>query len=371
MEVGRAGASKHASLVGELRARIRQGRYPVGTRFPSVRKISLEFGVSPGTALKGIKELERQRLVVCHASGKGTIVARREPPPTATKPTTLACLFRPLRPRNAIDNFALDMIQGAQDAISNHGYRFVHHRVDEAAFEQRMLDLVQEEWVAGIVFDQLAPLSAMRRLAAAGRPAALFNREETVPGLSTVAPDYREMARQTARLFRQRGYERVACYWNPALEAEADEVRLGSGWPMLQARAAFVQEAAALFGGASPDTIPDPPETPPPGPETYGLPRRKPRDWRPLAVFATSDTRALRLINAINQTGLILGRDIGVIGMCDLEGPRHSSVPPSTWRVDPASIGAAAVEELLRRIETGEPETRVRLRMEFVDRGTA
>jgi len=370
MEAGRVGPSKYALLVREMLERISQGRYPVGTRFPSVRKISTEFGVSPGTALKGIKELERQKLVVCHASGKGTIVARREPASSATRPTTLACLFRTLRPRNAMDNFGLDMIQGVQDAISGRGYRFVHHRVDEAAFEQRMLDLAQEDWVAGVVIDQLAPLSTMRRLAATGLPVALFNREEHVAGLSTVCPDYRAMGRETTRLARTRGYERLACCWNPDFETVTDESRLGSGWPMVEARRGFVMEAAALFAGEAVASLSDPPESPPPGPEAYGLPRRKPPDWRPLAVLATSDTRAQRLIEAVRQTNLVLGRDIGVVGMCDLEGPRHSSAPPSTWRVDPAGVGAAAVDELMRRIEDGGPEAHVRIRMEFVDRGT-
>ena len=77
-------------------------------------------------------------------------------------------------------------------------------------------------------------------------------------------------------------------------------------------------------------------------------------------------------MNAIRQTDLVLGGDIGVIDESDLDISRRVGTPPSTWRVDGRRIGAEAARELIDRIEDpSAPAAVVKIPVEFVDRGTA
>ena len=366
---------KHAILSRELKRRVSSGEYPVGSRIPPVRELSEEFSVSPTTALKGIQKLVRERLVFCHPGAKGTIVLRHKPPLTATKRTTLACLLRAHRPRNMIDNFGPDMIQGVREEISGRKYRFVYHCLDETDYEQRMIELLEEEWVCGILLDQCVPISTVHRLAERGLPVALYNREVRVQNVSTACPDYFHIGRETFRFFVQRGYERLAHLSAGTEEQPLSETHEAEAAALCAMMKGFRFEARMREPFVRPPELIDDAVTDArtfSEPEEFGLPRRKPADWRTLGIFALNDTRVARLIEAISKTDLVIGRDVGVVGCFDLTGAAHAATPPSTWRIDAQEVGRAAVGLLIRKIEDGDlPTVAVRIRAEFLDRGTA
>ncbi len=56
-----------------LRERIQSGKYPPGTRVPSIVALSGEFGVAPVTARKALTALQREGLVESR-TGWGTFV---------------------------------------------------------------------------------------------------------------------------------------------------------------------------------------------------------------------------------------------------------------------------------------------------------
>jgi len=366
--------SKYEVIADHLRRGIRTGKYPVGAKLPSVQELSRRFEFSPVTAFRAVQELAKEGLVMSHQGPKGTVVIRNRPP-RAPRATTLACLLRPHRPHNEIDNFALDMIQGMREEISARDYRFVYHCLDEVDYVRRMEEAAAEDWVSGILLDHPTPLPVVRRLSRLDIPAVMLNRCAPVEALSASLPDYERVGQESARLLLNRGYARLAFYGVAGEQADWDEDWAASAYPLAAVRDGF--RAAVRSAGLpekrvlrleDPDFIEPLPRTP----EAFGLPKRRPASWEPVGILAPTDTRALQVLEALKQTDLALGRDVGLIGCCDLLAGRRSDTPPSTWKVDRRRIGAAAVDELISRIEDpNRPATVIKFPMEFVDRGTA
>jgi DNA-binding GntR family transcriptional regulator len=60
-------------IADDLRADIRTGTIPVGSRIPSVRALSDRYGVAQGTAIQAVRQLTAEGLVAT-SSGRGTYV---------------------------------------------------------------------------------------------------------------------------------------------------------------------------------------------------------------------------------------------------------------------------------------------------------
>ena len=361
---------KYQTVADELRRRIGLGDYSVGAKLPSVLELSQEFSVSAATAAKAVRELAKERLVTSRANRRGTTVLRQEAPGLATRRKLLGCLLRPFRPRNEIDNFGVEVVQGIQDEISARGYRFVYHNVYEEDNEARVRELVDEHMIAGIILDQLTPAATVERLAASGLPTLLFNRLQVAENLSVVLADYERAGRRTFEELLRRGYRRFAFAGPPQADFTRPEFfshhnALCAGF-QAQARTRGLSDRV----GAIPDVVPKDPVAN--QPEQFGLPRRKGADWEPLGIGMSTDTRARQLMDVIAKTDLVPGRDIGLIGQGDMECNRLRAPSFSTWRIDRHALGVATVDELIARIEDPDrPASIVKMPLEFVDRGTA
>lgn len=368
----RTQAPKYRQVADTLRQQILSGSLPVGAKLPSMEEISRQFNLSLPTAFRGVQELAREGLVSSNANPKGTVVIRQRPV-GAISLRTVACLLRPAKPRNEDDNFALEMLESIQKEISEQGYRYIHHGLSETNYVERMLELAQEQAVAGFLIDQKTPAGAIRRLAQSGLPAVLFNRHLAAPNLTCVTANYDAIGREAVRLMVERRYPRVGFYWVSAHEAGWDERLEAVAYTMLAPRKGFI-EAARAIGYAEDDVVMIPECAGPESvddPASYGLPLRKSAGWRPIGVFTTTDRMAGHILAAIRKTDLRLGEDVGVAGCFDLPvGQRHSP-PPSTFRIDPHEIGREAVRALLRRIEdSSDGADTVFTPAPFIDRGT-
>lgn len=58
----------------QYKRNVMKGYLKTGDAIPSVRKLALELGVTPGTVAKAYQELERQRIIET-VRGKGTFIA--------------------------------------------------------------------------------------------------------------------------------------------------------------------------------------------------------------------------------------------------------------------------------------------------------
>ena len=81
---------------------------------------------------------------------------------------------------------------------------------------------------------------------------------------------------------------------------------------------------------------------------------------RPTAVFAASDTMALGCMRAIEEAGLVVGRDICVIGFDDIPAAQYTSPRLSSVKVHTEFMGRHGIEVLLERIK-GERQLPVKV----------
>lgn len=364
--------AKYKMMAHALRGRIMSGTHPIGTPLPTIKDLAAEFDVSFVTAFRAVGELSREGLVSTAAKRNGTMVVRNHP--DTVRKTTIACLLRAPHPRNESDNFGLDMIQGLRDEISRRGYRMIYHGLDEQDYEGRMAELLSDPGICGAILDQKTPPDVVARLCRAGMPVVLFNCHLPVPNLTTVTPDYETAGREAADLLLARGYRRLAFYKMPLDEPSVPESRTGDYQPLRLVRRGFVTRAreCGVDGGdlllLAEAAKPELGEAP----ETFALPRRRPQDWRPLGLFCNHDGLAVGALRAVAKTDLVLTRDVGVAGCLDLEIGQRYERPPTTWAVNREAIGAAAVRELLARVESPAlPAASLRLAMTLLDRGTA
>jgi DNA-binding LacI/PurR family transcriptional regulator len=86
-------------------------------------------------------------------------------------------------------------------------------------------------------------------------------------------------------------------------------------------------------------------------------------------VFAANDEMAAGVIAAANKVGVAVPDDLPVVGFDDTRIARLTRPRLTTVRVPMASMGAAAVDLLVQRIENPErPATRLTLQPELVVR---
>lgn len=90
---------------------------------------------------------------------------------------------------------------------------------------------------------------------------------------------------------------------------------------------------------------------------------------RPTAVFCASDTQALGALKAARKRGLVVPRDVAIIGFDDLDMADYIGL--STIRQHLEESGRLAVELLLSRLEyRTRPIQNIRLNLEIIERET-
>ena len=65
-------------LTEQLRRRIVTGKYPAGSRFPTVRELAAEAGVNPNTMQRAMSQLETDELVITNRTLGRTVTDKTE-----------------------------------------------------------------------------------------------------------------------------------------------------------------------------------------------------------------------------------------------------------------------------------------------------
>jgi LacI family transcriptional regulator len=84
-------------------------------------------------------------------------------------------------------------------------------------------------------------------------------------------------------------------------------------------------------------------------------------DPRPQAIFAFNNLMAEAALTAMRQRGIRCPEEVALLGFDDFRSAAALSPPLSVVEQDPVGMGATAVEELGRLIETGQPSHAVTL----------
>jgi DNA-binding LacI/PurR family transcriptional regulator len=242
------------------------------------------------------------------------------------------------------DPFYFVILRAVERALSKEGYHVMLTTVEERTDGLR---LVSERRVDGVVLagpdlSASLSLSAIQR----GLPVVLVdNALERTPSDCVVCDNY-EGARAAVRHLLSHGHKRIAFVGGPTAWLSTRERQAGYEDVMREAqlKTVVVHEPATsiatglaagrrLFGKPNVTDVTDVSE-------------------RPGAVFAVNDAMALGVIRAARDAGLLVPRDLAVVGFDDIDMAEVADPPLTTVRIAKDLMGELAARQLLELIHT-------------------
>jgi DNA-binding LacI/PurR family transcriptional regulator len=343
-----------------LQDRIRGGTYSAGTRLPTERELSAEFGVDRSAvraaltrlAMSGLIVRERGRRPWVRQAGDRSGVAVRGRVPEST-PRAVAVVV----PQHEADQASRMILRGVSDTLRSQApacrvlifdtnLRSAPRRV----LEQEACAAVEEEEIAGaIVWPTVdeGSISGWLRTSEQGHPVVFLDRYEPSVPIDYVGVDNYAAAFEAVEYLLGLGHRRIAHLSNSEPASSVLE------------RAAGYRDAL-LGAGISEDKQP-----------ALISPENGGDDWvedfagswsgmaeRPTAVFVVNDFLAHRLISLLEACGIGVPDQLSVIGFDDAD--RYSPRPELLTTVQQPfeRIGQRAAELLLRRLSEGPQAVR-------------
>jgi DNA-binding LacI/PurR family transcriptional regulator len=315
--------------------------WPVGSKIPSERELSIKLDVSRTTVRNAIQDLTLKGLFD-RKIGQGTFVRERpnlaQPLREPAKGTFgfVVCKERSLRKPISSEAFYFDVFSGIEEESGRSGRHMLFTYLDEGNAEEVEAFGGFLDKVDGVVVEEARDPAFLDLLQRSGVPAALLAPTAIHERLDCVTMDIALGVRKALRFIRELGHERIGIVNGP-LGNESARVRFaawreetaadeslacgGDGW-------------SAESGFAAVESL---------------LERR--RDVT--AIFCANDLLALGALSALAKHGHRVPEDIGVVGFDDSELARHSTPPLTTMRIYARDMARSAVRRVLERIEGG------------------
>jgi len=245
--------------------------------------------------------------------------------------------------------FFTEVARGVEDYAQAAGYAVILCNSDEADDKERQyLRVLEEQRVRGILITPVhgrAP--ELRRIRDRGTPVVLLDRPGS-PGQCSVAVDDQCGGQIAVAHLLDLGHRSIALVNGPVAIRQCADRRRGAHRAAVKAgldpaavfREVTVPAMNARAGAAAAD-------------ELLGS------GPRPTAVFCANDMLALGLLRRLGQAGVMVPRDLAVVGYDDIEFAADAAVPLTSVRQPKYQLGRAAAELLLEEADRpGEHEHR-------------
>jgi LacI family transcriptional regulator len=229
-----------------------------------------------------------------------------------------------------------ELIRGIDQAARARGLHLLvsssHDDADEAAKALRAMN----GRVDGLlVMSPHADADFLSNNLPANLPVVLMNTDVDLPGHARFVIDNFGGALTMSRHLASAGRKRIAFIGGPAGNHEAQERLRGyragllAGMSELVFEGDFTEEAGRLAGR-----------------------RIVQSKQRPDAVFAANDMMAIGCLGALAEAGLAVPQDIALVGFDDIPIARYVAPALSTIRVPIGTLGAAALDALVKSMES-------------------
>jgi len=366
---------KYKLIRERILAKVQSGEYPVESQLPSIGEACQAFGGSYVTTQRAYALLAEEGVVRLTKGHRAVVV--RSSPPHHVRHLAISGLFRPVMPRNDVDNFALVMVESVCHSLADRNASVVYRRNDDPGSVRALIDGVKRGAIQGLILDQIVLDETLDKLAQTQCPAVVFNRNVLHSAIGCVAPDMEWIGRETGRMILSRGYNRVILGPVSARDgADEPERRIrmepldayfhGLRSTLAQGGMAAEQVETAYYPPAAERECWDEPE--------YFRRRSHvapPRCGQRAAYVTAADMAALRILNDLTAQNVRVPQDAGVLGLFNFEQNRAAARPVTTWHIDPAQISETACDALLESLEFPERRpVRRYVKPRFVEHGT-
>jgi len=338
---------KRERIEAELRSWLAAGKYAPGDRFPSDQELARLFKVTHVTVRGALKPLVAEGLLIRHI-GQGTVVSAPERPNVARMGTAVAVAI----PENTHSFFA-EMLKGIESSLFPlRRPLLLAHTWELGEREEAAVQSWLDEGVRQMVLvPTVTRPQFYQDLVSAGVRIVLADR--SVPGvdLPTVSSRDDVGARNVTRLLLDLGHRRIVHLAGPEQVSTARD-RI-AGFRQAMTAAGDAASAEVVRGGFFMN-------------EAYeAMKRHLASNPPPDAVLGCNDPAAVGAVRAIEEAGLVVPRDVSVVGYGDTDLARNFNL--TSVRQFPERIGAEAIRLLmmpdsLHKSQSMqlEPETTVR-----------
>lgn len=213
-------------MVEHIETMIALGKYPPGSRIPTLRELSREFNLSTGTVVRGIKFLvDSQVLESRH--GSGTFVRRPDLVrfQGGEKEMRIGVF---LRDNDTHAQYCAQALLGVQDEAQHHACRLMIRFCEHREITRKLLEMAAaENDVILLLGDYDNFLPELPR----SRPYVGLEMHNSYDGLnSTVTLDPVDAAETAVRFFRERGCGKVVAFSHPGLVHATRAVMFRESW---------------------------------------------------------------------------------------------------------------------------------------------
>ncbi len=225
------------------------------------------------------------------------------------------------------------LIQGITQACNGHDYIlslfFFHTTDEEQKFSPRV---IRKQLFDGVILSAwAADDSLVGQLLENGVPFVMIGRPDDTAKMNFVNTDNVEGAHSAVSHLIRLGYQRIATITGPLITTVGFDRRQGY-LNALNERGLAIDDMRIVEGDFT---------------EEGGyLAMQRLLFAQPDAVFVASDTMALGALRALRRAGLVVPRDIAIVGFDDLPSAAVSDPPLTTVRQPIRRLGGQAVEIL-------------------------
>jgi GntR family transcriptional regulator, arabinose operon transcriptional repressor len=334
------------AVASQLRERIREGKYKLGSRLADERLLSEQFGVSRRTIREALNLLERDRLII-RQQGRGTFVA--DPAFTAPVPGQAALIAMMVYER---EYFFEKVIQGGSFQAAKQGYTLATGSNGTREEETEHVHAFSRNGILGVI---LAPRGRDSKenyeyLIGQGMPVVLLDTLLPEVEEDFVAVDNARGIFNAVRHLVDLGHRRIGYVGhNGVIDAPCRSERVRG---YLEACREFELPTRPEWFMEL-DMIED----------ISLLIRALRAENLPSAFVTYNDTWAIRIIKAAREAGLRVPEDLSVVGFDDSALASGFEIPLTSVSSEQRETGIAAVNLLVDKIQNPRPRPKINYRV--------
>jgi len=336
-------------LAQTLRQQIRDGRWPVGQRLPSLRQLAAELETSVPTVQRALSELEAVNLIKSEPRRRSVVLTTQPPRSTNSKPAQrLVAMVAPYNRLpgdlasnpNSADSWIQRINLSIHNTLGDHriGLVLPHVEADQPPSDS-LLERIDElgQSVAGVVGFQMSELQPLiDGLQRRGLPWVSINRPRATVMHNFVGSDFVESGRLIARVFSRLGYRRIALLFGQPKQISSAAETIGG---FMEATITEKGDTASVHFEPIKDSGFD---------DGYDAMMRWLKKYdKPDGVFAAGDRVAIGAMRALREKGMNVPQDVGVVGNTGLELAAHVYPTLTVMQQPMHEIGQAAARMLL------------------------
>ncbi|HRU07031.1 MAG TPA: substrate-binding domain-containing protein [Candidatus Brocadiia bacterium] len=331
-----------------LRRRVMHGQYAPGALMPAERDLAAELGASRMSVSRALGRLAAEGIVE-QRTGVGTRVL---PGAAERLPPGRVAVVRPAQ-RGRASSEGTMILQGVLDGLARQQRAFDLLAVGEEGTASGGENALPRKELGGLplryggaVFVEAMFREAILDWERRKAPVVVANMEQDLEACATWV-DHAKVARSAVELLAAMGHRRIGLVATDPRVAFYAKTLAGFREAMGRLGLA-VNEHWVAFTPASSAL------------DAYGVAKRMLKGrGRPTGIVAGRDSHAEGVCRAAEEMGLVVGRDVSVVGFDDLTWPREARTL-TTFREPCYEMGFKAAEMLVERMDGGwrPPEKR-------------